>query len=84
MFPSLASAYQHFLHKYADSDPVRDSKDFEAAVRAARIPLDDLSEEWIESLDNAWVYGRSDRPFDDDRANREYRRLVTVATRDGD
>jgi hypothetical protein len=63
-----------FARIYANSHPIRSRDELDAAVRAAGLSYDDVTDEWLRSLDESWVFLQSDAPFDDESANRAYRR----------
>ncbi len=73
---AAAAAYRRFRSMYANSKPIRGQHSFEAAVRAANWPFDDVSDEFLRSLDTDWVHGLNDTPFSSAESNRRYRRLV--------
>jgi hypothetical protein len=63
-----------FARIYANSRPIRSRDELEAAVRAAGLKFEEVTDEWLLSLKKGWVFLESDAPFDDERANRAYRR----------
>lgn len=68
--------YARFARIWADGEPVREPRELFAAMLAANVAPPDVTDEWLRSLSRAWVYGDSDAPFNDERANRDYRRAV--------
>lgn len=69
-----ADVYRRFAAIWANGAPVRTIHELSAALRAAGLEDRAVTDEWLRSLSEAWVYGESDEPFTDDRANRIYRR----------
>ncbi len=75
MEPDVApELYRRFAEIWADGEPIRSSRELAALLRAAGKREEDVDEAWLRALPRAWVYGWSDDPFADDRANRQYRR----------
>lgn len=72
------SVYRRFAAIHANSLPIRDEKDLEAAVRAAGLSWDSVTDDWLRALERRWVHFDSESPFGDERQNREYRRLLSV------
>lgn len=71
---AMEAVYRRFRAIYADGIPVRDPEELAAAVRASGARVEDVDDAWLRALRRAWVYGDADEPFEDDRANRNYRR----------
>ena len=69
--------YRRFAGIWANSEPLRDAHELWAALRAAGVSEELVTDDWLRSLSPAWVYGRADEPFADERANRLYRRELT-------
>ena len=67
-------AYRRFCAIWANSEPVRASYEFAAALRAAGATASGVDDDWLRGLNRAWVYGESGEPFDDDQRNLSYRR----------
>lgn len=74
---TLEHVYNHFAALFANSHPIRRPVDLAAAIQAAGLSVEEVTDEWLRSLDPAWVYGDSDVPFADEHRNREYRRILT-------
>ena len=70
-------AYRRFAAMWANGEPVRSEHELEAAIRAAGLEGQPVSDEWLRELDRRWVYGESDEPFESERANRSYRRELS-------
>ncbi|HJL19495.1 MAG TPA: hypothetical protein RMH99_27785 [Sandaracinaceae bacterium LLY-WYZ-13_1] len=67
-------AYRRFASIWANGEAIRSEPELEAAIRAAGKDGDaPVTDEWLRSLRRAWVYGDSDDPFENERANRSYR-----------
>ncbi len=66
--------YRRFAKIWANGEPVRDARELAAALRAAGVPEAQITDDWLRSLRREWVYGESEEPFVDERANRSYRR----------
>ncbi|MCZ7680596.1 MAG: hypothetical protein M5U28_18250 [Sandaracinaceae bacterium] len=66
--------YRRFAAIWANGEPVRSAREVGAMIRAAGKREADITDEWLRALPHAWVYGASDDPFPDERANRQYRR----------
>ena len=73
---TLESVYRRFADMYANSHPIRQKTELDAAIRAADLGYGEVSEDWLGSLRDGWVYREEDAPFLDDRRNRAYRRLL--------
>lgn len=69
--------YRRFAAIWANSEPVRSARELSAMLRAAHKREDEITDEWIRSLPGSWVYGLSEEPFADERANRQYRRELS-------
>jgi len=74
MTKSLDQINDDFSRIWANSEPVRSKDELDAAIRAAGLDYDQVTTEWLRTLNKAWVYLRSDAPFDDETINRAYRR----------
>ncbi len=72
-----ADVYRRFAAIWADSEPLRDAHALWAALRAAEISEDAVTDDWLRALSSEWVYGRAEVPFADERVNRIYRRELT-------
>jgi hypothetical protein len=75
---TIADVYQRFARMYADSTPIRGPRELDAAVRAAGIEYEDVTQEWLRELNYAWVYGDMGVPFTSDALNRKYMRMLHV------
>jgi len=73
---TLETVYRRFADRYANSVPIRQATEVDAAIRAADLDYDEVTDEWLASLSDGWVYREEDAPFSDDRRNRAYRRLL--------
>ncbi len=69
-----ADVYQRFEAIWANSEPIRNAHELWAALRAAGVSEDVVTDEWLRSLSPDWVYSREDFPFADEGVNRIYRR----------
>ena len=74
MARTLDEVNDAFARIYANSRPIRSPDELDAAIRAAGLDYDDVTDEWFHSLHKSWVFLDSDSPFDDEMANRAYRR----------
>lgn len=75
---SLKSVYARFAAIWANGRPIRDEDDLAAAARADQRELERVDDAWLRSLDPRWVHFDSNAPFEDERANREYRRISSA------
>lgn len=66
--------YRRFAAIWANSEPIRNARELSAMLRAAGKREDEITDEWIRALPRSWVYGETEEPFADERANRQYRR----------
>jgi hypothetical protein len=73
---TLDGIYNQFTEMYADSKAIRWENELDAAIHAAGLDYENITREWLKSLDRAWVYRESDSPFRDLRHNRAYRRFL--------
>lgn len=74
---SESDVYRRFVSIWANGEPVRDAHQLGAAVRAAKLTFDQVTDDWLRSLSRDWVHGYTDAPFEDEQANRVYRRELT-------
>ena len=72
--PDIDAVNQDFSRLYANSKPIRTKDELDAAIRAAGLPYEGVSEEFLRSLRKDWVFLESEQPFEDDRQNKAYRR----------
>lgn len=72
-----ADVYRRFAGIWADSEPLRDAHELWAALRAAGVSEENVTDDWLRSLPAEWVYRHADVPFSDERVNRIYRRELT-------
>jgi len=72
----LKKLYASFARIYGDGKPVRGPLELVAAIRAAGLELQDVTEDWLKALNDDWVYGESILPFRDPAANRLYHRFL--------
>lgn len=70
----IEQVYARFARIWKNGHPVRSAAELGAAVRAAELEPEQVSDEWLRSLSRAWVYHDAEDPFDDERVNRAYRR----------
>jgi hypothetical protein len=73
---SAPDVYAQFARIWTDGEPIREPHELFAAMTAAGLTPDAVTEDWLRALSKQWVYGHSDAPFNDERANRDYRRVV--------
>lgn len=70
----LDAVNQQFVRLYANSKPIRTRDELDAAIRAAGLSYDGVSDEFLRSLRKEWIFLDSEQPFEDDRQNKAYRR----------
>jgi hypothetical protein len=75
---TMDDVYREFARMYANGEPIRPLEAVEAAMVAAGKMIDDVTAEWLRSLRHDWVIGESDEPFEDERANRAYWRILAA------
>lgn len=75
----LDALYASFARMYADGKPIRGVFELVAATQAAGLEPENVTEEWLRSLNRDWVYGEALVPFQDLATNRLYRRFLTGA-----
>ena len=73
---TIGDIYQRFARMYADSTPIRNLRELDAAIHAAALDYTEITLEWLRDLNPAWVYGASGAPFASDLLNRRYIRIV--------
>lgn len=73
----LQKLYASFARIYGDGKPIRGVFELLAAIRAAGLEPERVTEDWLETLNRDWVYGDSLLPFQDPAANRLYHRILT-------
>lgn len=69
--------YASFARIYGDGKPLRGVFELIAAIHAADLEPDDVTEDWLRTLNEDWVYGEALFPFQDSAANRLYQRFLT-------
>lgn len=69
---TLEGVYRRFADMYANSHPIRQATELDAAIRAADLDYAEIEDDWLRSLLDGWVYREADVPFADDRRNRAY------------
>ena len=74
---TIDDVYRRFSAMWANGEPVRDEREFAAALRAAGITPEQVTDEWLRAFPRGWVYGYEEAPFADERANRVYRRELS-------
>lgn len=72
----LKALYASFAEIYADTTPIRGPFELMAAVRAAGLEPEAVTADWLKTLNEDWVYGKSILPFQDAGANRLYQLLL--------
>ncbi len=72
----LKALYASFAQIYADGKPIRQPMDLVAAVQAAGLDPTIVTEDWLRTLNEEWVYGESIFPFQDAVTNRLYQQLL--------
>ncbi len=72
----LKTLYASFAEIYADGIPIRRPVELVAAVRAAGLEPEAVTEDWLKALNEDWVYGQSILPFQDAVANRVYQQIL--------
>jgi hypothetical protein len=75
---TLEQINDEFARLYANSVPIRSMDELDAAIQAAGLDYDRVTEEWLRSLQRNWVYLMSDEPFEDEKQNRAYRREMSA------
>ena len=72
----LQQLYASFASIYADGVPIRRPFELIAAVQAAGQDPETVTNAWLKTLDEDWVYGKAMLPFRDSGANQLYRQLL--------
>ncbi len=72
----VKSVYASFAEIFADGMPIRRPAELVAAIRAAGLEPEAVTTEWLEVLNEDWVYGKSLLPFQDSLTNRLYRQIL--------
>ncbi len=72
----LEALYARFARIYADGKPIRGAFELVAAIHAAGLKVETVTEDWLKALNEDWVYGESLLPFQDAAANRLYQRFL--------
>ena len=72
----LKSLYASFAEIYADGTPIRQPIELVAAVHAAGLDPETVTADWLKTLNEDWVYGKSILPFQDAATNRLYQQLL--------
>ena len=73
----LEELYATFARIFADGKPIRGVFELVAAIHAAGLEPENVTEDWLRALNGDWVYGDSLFPFQDPTANRLYQRFLT-------
>ena len=73
----LEELYATFARIFADGKPIRGVFELVAAINAAGLEPENVTEDWLRALNGDWVYGDSLVPFQDPKANRLYQRFLT-------
>ncbi len=73
---TIEDVYARFARIWGNGLPLINRRALSAAISALGLGLGDVTDEWLRSLDDDWVHGRSDYPFHDDGLNRRYRHLI--------
>ena len=72
----LQQLYATFARIYADGKPIRGVFELVAAIHAAGLEPENVTEDWLRALNGDWVYGESLLSFQDPAANRLYQRFL--------
>lgn len=72
----LQQLYASFAKIYADGLPIRRPFELVAAVQAAGQDAETVTDAWLKTLNEDWVYGRAMVPFREPGANQLYRQLI--------
>ena len=72
----LEELYASFARVYGDGKPIRGILELVAAIHAAGLEPENVTEDWLKTLNDDWVYGESLMPFQDSVANRLYQRIL--------
>jgi hypothetical protein len=75
---ALDEVYARFARIWANSEPLVNVRALRAAIDALGVPPKDVSDDQLRSLNEDWVHGLSNRPFDDEALNRKYQRITTA------
>ena len=75
---SMNDVYREFAKMYANGEPIRPADALEAAILAAGKKTEDVTTDWLRSLRRDWIHGESEEPFEDERANRAYWRILAA------
>ena len=73
---TIGDVYQRFARMYADSTPIRNLRELDAADPRRWPRLHRITLEWLRDLNPAWVYGETGAPFASDLLNRRYIRML--------
>jgi len=73
---ALDNLYASFARVYGDGKPIRGLLELVAAIHAAGLDPENVTEDWLKALNDDWVYGESLMPFQDASANRLYQRCL--------
>ncbi len=73
---ALEDLYASFARVYGDGKPIRGIRELLAAIHAAGLAPENVTEDWLKALNADWVYGESFMPFQDPAANRRYQRFL--------
>ena len=72
----LEDLYALFARVYGDGKPIRGMLELVAAIQAAGLEPENVTEDWLKTLNADWVYGEALMPFQDPGANRLYQRFL--------
>ena len=73
---ALEDLYASFARIYGDGKPIRGILALVAAIHAAGLEPEKVTEDWLKTLNADWVYGEALMPFQDPAANRLYQRFL--------
>lgn len=73
----LEKLHASFARIYGDGKPLRGVFELVAAIHAAGLEPENVTEDWLRALNEDWVYGEALLPFQDPTANRLYQRFLT-------
>jgi hypothetical protein len=73
----LKKLYASFAGIYGDGKPIRGVFELVAAIHAAGLEPENVTDDWLRGLNHDWAYGESLLPFQDPAANRLYQRFLT-------
>jgi hypothetical protein len=72
----IETLYAAFSEIFANGTPIRRPFEVVAAVRAAGHDPETVTRDWLRTLNEDWVYGKSVLPFRDPATNRLYQQYL--------